>query len=142
MNTTEHKIHVVHTLMLCQYEIAAEVRALGLWHLSLNIQRRYCYWMYSKIAAKTVDTDQGVHTSSEPSHTPTQRAMHITQTSMQAVMQNYWTPYNYSTHQHVGDSTRGRNGILKASSRDGRERAHDRLALAERALETRVNAAL
>ena len=84
MNTTEHNIHVVHTLMLCQYEIADEARALGLWRFSLNIQRRYCYWMYSKIAAKTVDIDQGVHTSSEPSHTPTQRAMHIAQTSMQS----------------------------------------------------------
>ena len=31
---------------------------------------------------------------------------------------------------------------MKASSRDGRERADDRLALAERALEARVNATL
>ncbi len=48
----------------------------------------------------------------------------------------------FTTHQHIGDSTRGRNGVLKASSRDGRERADHRLALAERTLKPRVNAAL
>jgi hypothetical protein len=48
----------------------------------------------------------------------------------------------FTTHQHIGDSTRGRNGVLKASSRDGRERANHRLALAEWTLKARVNAAL